>query len=171
MRFMTPKASSRKLDPSSPLSPKSTKKTNYINKEVVRKTLNFFDAQYQKEQKKAVSTAYKSWLTVNYSTTLSEMTKSLVVYDEIIREKRREKEDILSEITELKREVKRLNTEVKKYKYRSESLHQEERKIKHTSSRKSKERFFITKEIADINSDIPTLFHHIQAMNDLKEKL
>jgi cell division septum initiation protein DivIVA len=99
------------------------------------------------------------------------MTKSLVVYDEIIREKRREKEDILSEITELKREVKRLNTEVKKYKYRSESLHQEERKIKHTSSRKSKERFFITKEIADINSDIPTLFHHIQAMNDLKEKL
>ena len=78
------------------------------------------------------------------------MTQNLAIYDNLTSEKILEKGQLEKDIQEMKLELKHAREEGKSYKDSQEDFFRQTHKVKRVVKRKTKELYFVRKELAEI---------------------
>eukprot|EP00347_Sterkiella_histriomuscorum_P008966 403343049 len=125
----------------------------------------------QQKRGKSAASSKRSRLTVNYTDSLQEMTKSLVIYDQLLEVKRQEKQDLINHIKQLKLDIKHTKDNHKRARAQESDLFRENKKIKRVTKRKNEDCFFFEKEIIEIKQQIPELAQSIKEYRAMNQEL
>ncbi|CDW90194.1 UNKNOWN [Stylonychia lemnae] len=152
---------------------KTLRKSQYsqlasVIKQSQESTLN---NQKQRRGKSASYGGQRPKYTVNYSGSLQEMTKNLVIYDQLCQIKKNEKDELVNLIKQQKLDIKHSKQNARSAIAVESDLFRESNKITKVIKRKNNDCFFFEKEISEITAQIPELRQGIEEYKALNEEL